>query len=110
MSWTENTLVPSPCWGDGVTYSTWALGTQYGVLIAADVLWRSIVLVCPDYLPRIPLENACAAAPRVHDARLQEDCLVLDQNVLYTYYIGGDGRVYLQDYDWDDFWYKPHDQ
>ena len=50
VAWNENILVPSPRWGDRVTYVTWALGIQSGVLITADVPWRNVVPSRPDYL------------------------------------------------------------
>ena len=102
MDWTENTLVPSPFWGDGVTDADWALGTQYQVLIGADVPWRSVVPACPDCLPRSPPESSCATAHRVCDARLQENRLTRAQNVLYAQHAGVDGRVNWPDENWDD--------
>ena len=90
-------MVPSPLWGDGVNYVTWALENKSGVLIRADVLWRSIVLARPAYLPRSPLKNARATAHCVRDACLQENRLEQAQNVLYNHHIGGDGKVNRSD-------------
>ena len=84
--------------------------TQSRVLIGAGVPWRSIVPARLDYLPRNPPENLRAAACNVGDARLQENCLVLTQNVLYAHHIGGDGRMYWSNDDWDDLWDEPADQ
>ena len=54
--------------------------------------------------------HARATVRRVRDARLQENCMVQAQNVLYDRHIGGDGRV-NQSYDgWDDFWDELADQ
>ena len=110
VAWIENILVPSPRWGDGVTYATWTVGTQSGVLIIADVPWRSVVPVRQTYLTRSPPENARATARCVRDACLWENCLGRAQNVLYAHHIGGDGQVYWSDDDWDDIWDEPADQ
>ena len=110
VAWTENILVASPHWGDGVIYVNWALGTQYGVLIRADVPWRSVIPDRPSYFPRSLPENTCAAARCVRDARLQENRLARAQNVLYAHHIDGDGKVNWSDDDWDDLWEKPADQ
>ena len=71
VAWIDNILVPIPRWGEGVTVVDWALGNQHGVLIGADVLWRSVLPVCPYYLPRSPPENTRVTAHRVHVALLQ---------------------------------------
>ena len=63
VAWSENILVPSPRWGDRVTYATWYLGTQSGVLIGADDTCRSFVLARLAYLPRIPQKCARNCAP-----------------------------------------------
>ena len=110
MNWTENILVPSPRWGDSVTYAALALGTQSGVLIADDVLWRSAVPARPTYLPISLPENVCAAARHIHDACLRENRLARAQDVLYAHHIGVDGQVYRSDYDWVDLWEKPADR
>ena len=55
VAWTENILILSPRWVDVVTYTTWSLGTEPGVLIGAAVLWCSVVPACPDCLPINPL-------------------------------------------------------
>ena len=70
----------------------------------------SVFPVCPAYLPKSPPENARVYARRVRDARLQENCLVRTQNILYAHNIGGDGQIYRSDDDWDDLWNKPSDQ
>ena len=101
MAWTENILVPSLRWGDGFTYATWALGTKYGVLITADVPWRSIFPVCLDYLPRSPPENERATTRRVRDTRLHEKRMARAQNVLYAHHIDIDGQVNWSDDDWN---------
>ena len=110
VAWTEKSLVPSPRWGDGVTYATLALVTQYGVLIGSDVPWCSIIPTRPAYLPRNSSENALATVCHVRDARHQENRLAQAKNVLYAHHIGGDGRVYWLDDDWNILWDKPADQ
>ena len=99
MAWTENILVSSPCWGDGVTYATLALVTQYGVLIGSDVPWCSIIPTRPAYLPRNSSENALATVCHVRDARHQENRLAQAKNVLYAHHIGGDARFNQSDDD-----------
>ena len=110
MAWTENILIPSLRWGDGVIYTTWALETQSGFLIRADVLCRSVVPACPAYLPRSPPENARETAHHVRDACLQKNRLERAQNVLYNHHICGDWQVNRSDDDWDDLWDELADQ
>ena len=99
VAWTENMFVPSLCWGDGVTYATLALVTQYGVLIGSDVPWCSIIPTRPAYLPRNSSENALATVCHVRDARHQENRLAQAKNVLYAHHIGGDARFNQSDDD-----------
>ena len=110
VAWTENILVPSPRWGDGVTYATWTLGNQSGVIIGDDVPWHSIFPACPAYLPISPPENERATTRRIFDALLQDHRLARAQNILYAHHIGDDGRVNWLDDDWDDLWDEPADQ
>ena len=107
---TDNILVLSLSWGDGVRVGDWAWGTQPGVLIGADVTWSSVVPNCPAYLTKSTLENARATACRIRDAHLWENRLARDQNVLYPHHIGGDERVIRSNGNWDDLWDEPADQ
>ena len=79
LAWTENILVPSPHWKDGVRVGDWDWGTQPGVLVRSYVPCGSVIPARPTYLPRSPPENGHATAP-------------LSQNVLYAHHIGPDGR------------------
>ena len=72
--------------------------------------WRSVNPIRPAYLPRVPLENNRTTTRHVRDARLRKSCLLRAQNVLYAHHIGGDGRVYWLDDDWNILWDKPADQ
>ena len=110
VAWTDNILVPSPRWGNGVRVGDWDWLIQPGFLIRADVTCRSIVPARLSCLTRSPLENARATAHHICDACLRKNCLALAQNVLYTHKICDGERVNRSDDDWDDLGDEPADQ
>ena len=82
--WTDNILVPSPRWGVGGTFETWALESQpggcyIGCYGGVDVPWRGAVPDRATYLPwslemraplrtvsmKISLRNTVWRAPKV---------------------------------------------
>ena len=52
VAWTENILVPNPCWGDGRGYEHWALANfSKPCFRERSVSWRGAVSFRPDYVP-----------------------------------------------------------
>ena len=66
VAWTENTVVPNPCWGDRRGYGRWDLATHSRPLLGGrSVPCRGVVPFRPDYVPSSPEMHAQGRAASV---------------------------------------------